>query len=181
VQPCWRKRHQHTSRFPCVISSQVPFISFWCRLRDERRTRRTHSCSRAQSPCARGTLCKLTTSQPITTAIHPRSRSLARSSQSFVLLVNGTVPCCQLAPRQSPLVLFADIHACSLECVDQGGISTDFGHRRNEDRPHFSIARFWRAIFAASRHTIRLPPKHACVLTNVVVEIVRIGADALLA
>ena len=42
---------------------QVPFICFWCRLRDERRTRCTHSCSRAQSPCARSTLCKLTTSQ----------------------------------------------------------------------------------------------------------------------
>ena len=86
----------------------------------------------------------LTTSQPITTAIHPRSRSLVRSSQSFVVLVNGTVPCCQLAPRQPPLVLFADIHACSLEYLDQSGISTDFGHSRNEDCPHFSIAWFCR-------------------------------------
>ena len=63
--------------------------------------------------------------------------------------------------------------------LDQSGISTDFGHRRNEDRPHFSIARFWRAILAASRHTMSLPPKHAACETNFV-EIVRIGADALL-
>ena len=28
---------------------------------------------------------------------------------------------------------------------------------------HFSIARFWRAIFAAARHRISLPPKQSCV------------------
>ena len=92
MQPCWRKRHHRTSRFPCVIGSQVPLICcFWYRLRDERRTRRTHSCSRPQSPCTHRTLCKLATSQ--STNSEPRRPVLSGDTDSPINVTQQLEPC----------------------------------------------------------------------------------------
>ena len=118
---------------------------------------------------------------PVSRSRHtPAVAFTGRSSQSFVVLVNGTVPCCQLAPRQPPLILFADITRLF------------FGMRRSERDQHrlrpsqkrgspslqhrSVLACHFCRVEAYDQDYRRSMP--ACE-TNFV-EIVRIGADALL-